>query len=168
MKLGRNGAFHWLSSDSHNLRHLLESAPELFLNRYIVVTSNDSGVPSLSPQRQALGWRFDSGVLYSPCLNTTDLLASIPCQIEGPDGPAFDEWYLFDSPPPDLQPLEVFVNYYFTLDRNTPHPKETEFWNQLSRLQPLCYFADGAEDVMVLSESEALITAFSRHLPKDA
>lgn len=141
MNFGANEVFHRLSTDRHNLRHLFALCPGLFLGRYIAVTSNDSGIPHLSPARQDLGWRFDSGILYSPCLASPELLTSIPCQIEGPQGPAFDECYLFDSPPPDLQPLEVFVNYYFKLGSPRAHPKEPDFWEQISRILPLCYLA---------------------------
>lgn len=164
MNFGANGAFHWLSSDCHNLRHLFALSPELFLGRYLAVTSNDSGVPRLTQERQNLGWRFESGMLYSPILASPDFLISIPSQIEGAEGPAFEEYYLFDSPPPDLQPLEVFVNYYITLGIAPAHPKEPDFRKQISRIQPLCYLADGADELIVVSKSQALIASLGQKL----
>jgi hypothetical protein len=180
MTRGRNGAFHWLSSDCHNFSHLFELYPELFLGRYIAVTSNDSGIPDLTPARQELGWRFDSGVLYSPCLTTPDLLTTIPHQLEGPDGPSFDEYYLLEEPmplgatsrklplllsePEQSNLLTVFVNMYFELELNPPHELEPYLWAQLSRIRPFAYLSDGSTCITFVSESEAIVSTLWQRL----
>jgi hypothetical protein len=180
MKRGSEGAFYWLSSDCHNLSHLFALCPELFLGRYFAVTSNDSGIPELTPARQDLGWRFDSGILYSPYLSSPELLTSIPHQIEGPEGPSFDEYYLLDKPmqlgalsgkmpwllsePERTNLLTVFVNIYFELGLDPPHGLEPYFWAQLARIRPFAYLSDGSGCITLVSESEPAVSTIWQRL----
>jgi hypothetical protein len=60
--------------------------------------------------------------------------------------------------------LEVFVNYYFTFGTARAHPKERDFWEQLSRIQPLCYLADGADGITIVGKSEVLIATLGQKL----
>lgn len=76
----------------------------------------------------------------------------------------FDEWYLFDGPVPDFGSFERFVSFggFSPAPPEAPslhHPTwdeaaarehilgvevlQARFWDQLERLQPTCYVADG-------------------------
>jgi hypothetical protein len=94
--------------------------------------------------------------------------------VEGLDIPhdQYDEWYLFEEPPPAAWQPEVFVNYGgFTLapiadilstydptwDRRGLDylvPIQERFWAQLERVDPVTYGAVGDYDVVVSKRRE--------------
>jgi len=85
----------------------------------------------------------------------------------------WDEWYIFDSPTdlgtshlaenifevPQVQGhVNVFVNYCLALHQPEMKDLTTLFWDQISRIQPVCYVADND----YLNFVSANKTAFAR------
>jgi hypothetical protein len=113
------------------------------------------------------GWEMRQGIAYSPKL---DRVTDVPHQVDGPDGPGFDEFYTFESTC-DLgertsgnifvEPLApapgrpaVFVNYEFPLHNGGA--LVDLFWPQLERIHPESYIADGTLYLKFVSRNEYL------------
>ena len=143
---GSRGAYKWLSS-RHELKDLLRLCPSVVLEKYIAVTSIDSGHLHPIDVEKLAGWESRQGIGYSPLVQSVETLPR--------DG--WDEWYVFAQPvdlgvsrlgsnifDPALKAGEVgvFVNYAFAL-----HPPDRAsladlFWNQHDHIQPESYISD--------------------------
>jgi hypothetical protein len=144
---GSHGAYEWLSADL-DLTEFLQSCPEVAVDRYLAVTSNDSGPMALTEREKAEGWIEIGEIAYSPRLLHSEGLPHPLCGY-------FNEWYLFGAPARQLdamsrgnafesklEPGEVFafVNYYLFLPS---HNDVTGlFWKQLDWIQPESYVSD--------------------------
>jgi hypothetical protein len=153
---GHHGEYRWLISTAHYIGTLVKRNPEVVLNRYLAVTSTDSGTPRLAEAQERAGWQLRKGVAYSPTLGCVEQLPDY--QVHGEDAVGFDEWYLFTEPRDlgetshgnvftDLQPGRtlVFANYFgFVLDTADAEQKQLidRFWKQLEWIQPESYIAD--------------------------
>ncbi len=125
MERGSRAGYQWLTSDQHCLDDIVRLCPEVLLNRFLAITSTDSGDPKWWAEKLP-GWECRGGVGYSPRLDST---AGISCQ-------GFDEWYTFDTAA-DLgevirnenpfseeslakpSRLIAFVNLYYSLSSRT-------------------------------------------------
>jgi hypothetical protein len=78
METGSRGRYFWLTSADHDLDYLLTSCPQIFLGRYLTVTSFDSG--SLVPNEDEVvaGWECRGGIAYSPKIESVEKLLRIP------------------------------------------------------------------------------------------
>jgi hypothetical protein len=119
---GSHGAYEWLSVDL-DLTEFLQTCSEVAVDRYLAVTSNDSGPMARTGQEKAEGWIEIGEIAYSPRVLQLDGLPHPLCGY-------FNEWYLFDTPgrqlgrmsrgnvfESKLEPGKVFafVNYYLFL-----------------------------------------------------
>ena len=103
---GTHGRYFWLQSPvnarnvSLPIATILRDCPGVVRDRYVIVTSLDSGPLQLTTQQIDAGWERRGRLALSPKI----LLATeVPFEW-------FDEWLIFGEPTTSAQ-LEVFVNY---------------------------------------------------------
>lgn len=164
MLSGQRGSFYWLADPNRRLGELIASFPEVIHNKYVAITSFDSGPLALTPGELQAGWNVEGRIAYSPMVTEAN---EIPCD-------QFDEWYVF-SRPTRLANVEVFVNYagfspvdpaeLFKDERQTicgmtagaflsaRLAERQRFWCQLEQIAPEAYLADGALLVLVTKAS---------------
>lgn len=175
-----HGSYHWLTSTEAYSGTFLKLCPEAVLDRYVAVTSIDGGVLQLTDQRRAAGWQSRHGIACSPKINSID---EIPHQLDGPDGPGYDEFYVFENPcdlgercqgniftepfAPRPGRTALFVSWSaFILHSPDPGIQALVdlFWPQLERLQPESYIADGSECLTFVSRRKEFIDRFHEQL----
>lgn len=180
VRRGQNGAYHWLTATGDvYIGTLLGLCPEAVINRYLAVTSYDSGVSRLLSEEQvSAGWDRVGDVAYSPLITS---LAPLRYQDDGPGYPGYDEWYVFPERRElgevfrgnffDFQPggtqILVFVNMFaFVLHDPAPYmPGILDvFWNQLILIRPETFIADGRDCLTLVSTNEDLILNFQQRL----
>ena len=149
MEIGSRGSFFWLTTPEYELNDLITSCPEVVLNKYIAVTSFDSGPLVPDKDETIAGWQSREGIAYSPKVQSVDKL---PHEI-------YDEWYVFKTPR-DLGHLyegnifettmkagqvAVFVNYGpgFSLKNSDAKYLTDLFWLQLELIRPETFISDG-------------------------
>jgi len=117
LHLGSRGKYQWLVSANLWLDEFLALCPQAILDRYVAITSLDSGPYRLNEIDTAQGWHSHDNISYSPLVT----------QIESIETAGFDEWYV-NTEPFDLGKIEagsfliptppgevrVFVNLLFT------------------------------------------------------
>ena len=158
---GQHNQYLWLERSIETravdrpLIRLTKHCPEVLLNKYVVVTSFDSGPLHLNDQKIDAGWEPHGRFAISPRISNA---GDIPFQW-------FDEWYIFDDAVPTLSDIEVFVNRgTFSLSEPNPTidtmyigsdssvraamvaavvPWRETFWTQLQRLNAESYVANG-------------------------
>jgi hypothetical protein len=157
---GNRGAYHWIVWNSQFLGDLVSAVPQIVLGKHVVITSFDSGPFVPSEKETKRGWALKSGIAYSPeVLRANDL----------PHG-EFDEWYVFPSRK-EIDSPEVFVNYsgfrlrYYAADVET-HGLLERFWEQLKRLHPESYVADGEALVLATREKSLYEDALAWRYPR--
>jgi hypothetical protein len=156
---GSHGAYKWLSS-RHELKDLLRLCPSVVLEKYIAVTSIDSGYLHPIDVERLARWESRQRIGYSPLVQSVETLPH--------DG--WDERYVFTQPmdlgasrigsnvfDPSLKPGEVgdFVNYNFALHHPGMEGLADLFWKQLDQIQPESYIADN-ECLTFVTRDESL------------
>jgi hypothetical protein len=157
---GSHDAYYWLISTEHYIGTLVRQHPGVVLDRYVAITSMDSGAAPPTQRHERIGWQCrGGGVCYSPGLRTTDELLGF--QVHGDRfaatmllvlmsgiyllGPPSLAKQISGHPRIELQPggTLVFVNYYnFALDGTDPAILRgliELFWQQLDRIRPEWY-----------------------------
>jgi hypothetical protein len=142
---GSHGAYLWLTADKQRLGSLLAVCPQTVLDKYLAITSLDSGPLVLNDEEVAAGWKSRNGIAYSPKVQSVDKLPH--------DG--YDEWYVFQSPPdlgqlvqgdPPLRSgyVAAVVNFGgFSLCDPAMQALVDLFWMQLESVRPESFIADG-------------------------
>lgn len=148
METGSRGCYFWLTSADHDLDYLLTSCPQIFLGKYLAVTSFDSG--SLVPNEDEVvaGWECRGGIAYSPKIESVEKL---PHDL-------YDEWYLLGVPRDlgnlfegnvfetsmQIGQVAAFVNFGgFSLHSHEMKDLADLFWLQLELIRPESFIADG-------------------------
>jgi hypothetical protein len=91
LRTGTHGEYFWLTSSyEHYSGTLVKHCPEIFIDRFMVVTAIDSGIPRLRGGQEAAGWEVRCGIVYSPRLSSVD---DVFYQRHGDDCAGFDEWF---------------------------------------------------------------------------
>ena len=153
---GERCDFRWFQAGDLSLGALVEAVPELVRDRFVVVTSFDSGPLRLSPEDIASGWQQCGSLAVSPKSPATRAL-----QLG-----EWDEWFVFDKTPGVRSP-EVFINYGgFSLrpdPENEWHQAALErFWDQLAEWWPESYLAEG-DNLICVTRAEGPIPALVRY-----
>jgi hypothetical protein len=145
---GSRGAYLWLTASKQCLDSLLGACPQVVLDRYLAVTSLDSGPLMLSEEEIGAGWESRNGIAYSPKIQSVEKLPH-----EG-----YDEWYVFKSPaelgqlvqgnlfeaPFQSGQVASFVNFGgFSLHDPAMQALVDLFWMQLESIHPESFVADG-------------------------
>lgn len=142
MKRGQTAGYHWFYSTTLDIDSIIAEEPSLLLGKRVVISSFDSGLFKPTRAELRLGWRTIGDLAISP---------PVEAHTELPQA-GFDEWYLFDQVPPNLD-LEAFVNFTGFIpeyDGEQPQTMETttRFWDQVLLTKPTTYISDG--DCLVL------------------
>ena len=186
MLLGKNGKWSWLSSKAACMSDVVEKCPQSVIDKFVLVTSLDSGLVILDEERIKNGWKYVGKKAQNPELTSNYKVegefalsprvtnpADIPKDIC--HGNTYDEWYVFTSPP-QIEAAEVFINWggfgfsigHIGLYELEGHTFEDRFWNQLSAINPHAYLADNGtllfatadgglfEQVMIVVQNEEL------------
>jgi hypothetical protein len=159
------------------MEHIVGLCPEIFLGRYLAVTSIDSSDPWLTEKQKVGDWQIRSGIVYSPHLTTTEELFY---QRDGLGYPGYDEWYLFDEAPHELgerftanpfvdlprpKRLVILVGYpdLALHDPGANNPIVEIFWKQLEWVKPESFVADGQDCLTFVTRNEVLFgTVYER------
>jgi hypothetical protein len=154
MLLGKNGKWQWITSKAACLSDVVELCPQLFIDRFVLITSFDSGLVTLDEEKLKAGWKptckrrrnFDwSGEVWEEPLALSPRVSDpkiLPTDM-------YDEWYVFCTEP-QIDTIEVFVNWEFSptfghigMQELGMHVElEAHFWNQLAVINPRAYIAD--------------------------
>ena len=177
---GVHGPYGWLTvTGGVYMEHVVRLIPEAVLNRYLAVTSYDSGIRQLSEEEIAAGWILRGDIAYSPRIG---MVEDLKFQRDGFGSPGYDEWYIFEDSPPALGQvyqgnyfehqagrgqLMVFVNSPAFL-LHDPNPYMTGildiFWDQLPHVRPATFIADGQDCLTLVSKDHALIRVAEERL----
>ncbi len=145
LTVGSEGLYQWLVADQQI--DLLQVCPEVILEKYVAITSIDSGLLVPTEEETAAGWETREKIAYSPKIQN----------IKGLPRAGWDEWYIFDNPadlgtnhlaenvfevPQEQGHVSVFVNYCFALHQPEIKDLTTLFWQQIARIRPESYLAD--------------------------
>jgi hypothetical protein len=135
MFTGKRNEYGWVEWEwrSRFLTDLLPVFPQLVIGQYLVNTSFDSGSLSLSPEEINRGWHKHNDLALSPVIKD---VSEIPyCH--------YSEWYVFSSPV-TFDDYESFINYGgFSLELLEFRELQERFWQQLERLAPETFLAEG-------------------------
>lgn len=169
---GSHGDYDWLSTDRFELENLLQKCPQIFIGKFVAVTSWDSGFLSLTTDQERAGWQSKNGITHSPRIES---IKELSCG-------GFDEWYLSTSPlnlgepwrdnvfkaPDRPGNLCVLVNFGdFGLHNSGPlQALTTIFWRQMDWIQPESYVADGNAFLTFVTRNKGLF-AEALHALKD-
>lgn len=163
MLMGKNDKWMWVTSKAACLSEVVEGCPQLFVDRFVFITSFDSGLVQLNEEMLNAGWKhmgkrrknfewsgdeWEDPLALSPRISDPTIL---PID-------TYDEWYVFFSAP-QIDTVEVFVNWGFSptfghtgMHELRTHPElEEHFWAQMNELNPHAYIAD--------NESLSFVTA---------
>lgn len=143
----------WLNSKAPCLADIVELCPQMVIDRFVFITSLDSGLVQLNEDRLKTGWKpmgkrrknfewshdeWEDPLALSPRVSNAMILPT----------DMYDEWYLFTEEP-QIDTIEVFVNWNFSptfgyagmKELDTHVELEEHFWNQIAELNPLAYIA---------------------------
>jgi hypothetical protein len=157
--VGSYGQYQWLTMVECDITSLLRRCPEVVLGKYIAVTRIDGGSLRLTDKEKSEGWctadggrvfqgtswslpeyRDDWKVAYSPRITS---IHGLPNETHDDCCAGWDEWYVFGQPAPAGE-IEAFVNWVgFRLYDPAYQWCTDRFWNQIVRLAPKSYIADG-------------------------
>lgn len=141
---GKHGVYDWLVTDE--FVDLPQICPQVFVGKYVAITSIDSWPLFPSDEDLAAGWQTREKIAYSPKLRSPEDLP-----LEG-----WDEWYIFEKltdlgisligenifeMPQQRGHVSVFVNYNLALHRPDMEDLASLFWQQLEWIQPESYVA---------------------------
>jgi hypothetical protein len=155
--IGSHGEYHWLTMSECDISTLLRLCPEVVLGKYLAVTRIDGTTLQLTDEEKRNGWwtadeakvfqgtswgppeyRDDWKVAYSPRLTTVHGLPD-----ETRERCCFNEWYVFEQPVPPSE-TEAFVNWVgFRLYDPESKWCADRLWEQMTRLAPESYIAEG-------------------------
>lgn len=160
MILGKNGKWMWLTSKAACMGDLIEKCPQSIVDKFVLVTSLDSGLVILNEQQLNDGWKYLVKESHNPDFKDQpqrEGVFSLSPRVSNPadiprdicHGNMYDEWYVFNSPP-QIESAEVFINWggfgfsigHIGLNELEKHSFEDRFWNQLSVINPHAYIAD--------------------------
>jgi len=138
----------WPPGAGLTIDRLWYKSPQLVVGRYLVNTSYDSGVLTLSEEMKKMGWRMVEDLAHSPRIED-------PAQIPHDQ---FDEWLVFEEPQ-TVPAFETTVNYGgFTPIDFEWEEKRARYWAQILCLRPLHVLAEN-DGFYVVTRDVAMIEA---------
>jgi hypothetical protein len=170
---GSRSLYRWFVTKHDDLPTLIKLCPRSLANKYVAVTSLDSGPMSLTDEEKSLGWHSRNGIAYSPQITLSEdghLKGVSAGQCGG-----YDEWYVLEAPhdlgalcdgnvfESELQAGKIwsFVNYDDGFALHNPEMSDLTslFWKQLDRIQPESFIADGGTFMTFVSRNESIFAA---------
>lgn len=178
MMMGTHGAYEWLEVD-HDLGEFVSLCPSAIVGKYLAITAVDSGPFEPSEQDLANGWSANSGIAYSPRMESTAMLPPNCCCRECC---GYDEWYVFERQPPSLGAVchanvftsEIgsgnvfqFINFIgFRFSDTQMKGIGDLFWRQIDWVQPESYLADGEDCLLFATYNSQLYGSVRETLSK--
>jgi len=157
--VGSHGEYQWLTMAESDISTFLGLCPDVELGKFLAVTSIDGTTLQLTDEEKRNGWstaedgkvfrgtawsspeyRDDWKVAYSPRLTS---IHGLPNETHEECDYGYHEWYVFERPGPPGE-MEVFVNWV-TFRLYDPKFKwcADRLWEQMERLAPESYVAEG-------------------------
>jgi len=150
LEIGTTGEYQWLTATKESIDSILSACPQVVLDKYLAITSLDSGPVALSEEELNLGWESRNCIAYSKKIQSIEKLPH----------EWYDEWYVFNTPtdmgklwegnvfdvPLQRGAVATFVNFGdFCLQDPDPARQVLAdlFWTQLEAVRPESYIADG-------------------------
>lgn len=164
---GTHGKHYWLWCRDLTMSDMLKAHPTLVLNKYLAITSWDSGPFVPSDEERAMGWERRGQIAYSGIIRSINQV---------PIGDGYDEWYVFTQPTElgtlvrgnifeiGIHPDQVaaFVNYGGFKPEDPEAPDLVDlFWQQYDLIQPYCFIADG-DLLSVVTSDEKLFAEIKK------
>ncbi len=157
--IGAHGEYQWLTMAECDISRLLRLCPGVVMDRYLAVTSIDGGALHLTDEEKRDGWRTAEAAkvfLGLPsgerdehddwkvsCSPRVDSIHGLPNETHEECCAGFDERYVFERPVP-VGEIETFVNWLgLRLYDPVWNWCADRFWEQMARLGPESYTADG-------------------------
>jgi hypothetical protein len=175
--VGSHGNYQWLIKALSDITTLLRLCPDIVSGKYLAVTAIDSGTLRLTEEEKRDGW-FTTGagtirrdenediheerfIAHSPRIAS---IHGLPNEEHDECCEGFDEWYVFENAPSPTE-IEVFVNWGdFRLYDPVWQGHIDRFWEQMERIAPESYIADGTVFTIVTSNPvlfTSILSAFS-------
>jgi len=181
--VGSHGEYQWLTMADCDLSILLRLCPDVVLDKCLAITSIDGRTLDLTERERAEGWwtddaakvfrgtswsspeyRDDWKVAYSPRLSSVH---GLPDETRE-NCCGFNEWYVFEHPVPPGE-MEVFVNWLgFRLYDPTYQWCADRLWEQMARLDPESYIAEGTVFTFVTRNKALFAGALAAFSPNAA
>jgi hypothetical protein len=115
-------SYSWFEWETATLAELVQACPRLIVGQRVVVAAYDSGPLELAEEETDRGWRREGAVAISPVISSATR--------EIPIG-EYDEWWIFETLPTDLEAIEPVVNYSsFRLACREPDPTSNKTWDR--------------------------------------
>jgi hypothetical protein len=162
---GTHGEYSWVQTSDFGLDALLAVCPAVLLNKFVAVTSCDSGPLSLNEHNGALGWHMRNGIAYGPRMTSPELF---PYHIH------FDEWYVFseaaelekiDNANTEQDPVDPFVSSYLRLDDPETQDRAAELWHLLEQIRPESCIAEADWGWLTfITHNQELFRSVCQHL----
>jgi len=152
---GTRGDYYWLTSHSNtdHISQMLASCPHVTRDKFVAITSFDSGPLSPSQDELLAGWSSDGRIMYSPRITES---VRIPHE-------QYDEWLIFSHETRHLPEQEVFINWGgFTFADEDHHREQRErLWAQLTQVSAESYLAEG-DYVLFASRNRAVFDCVTK------
>ena len=146
MDRGFYNKYSWFQTfdTDFTIDRFLKEFKQHLIDKYVSVTSFDSGGLYISDEEKQAGWLDIDEIATSPAIKKeTDIPTA-----------GYDEWYVFTKRPLKIKLKDVYVNYVgFNLAENSDLVKN--FWLDLEFNQPVMYVAEG-DSLIVVTTDEGL------------
>lgn len=178
MTTGTHGGYGWLEVD-HDLGEFMSLCPDAIVGKYLAITAVDSGSFAPSERDLAVGWSANSGIAYSPRVES---FATLPSDCSCRECCGYDEWYIFESQPPSLGSVchanvftsEIghgnvfqFINFIgFRFSDAQMKDIAGLFWRQMDWVRPESYVGEGADCLLFATRNSQLYDAVRGALTK--
>lgn len=142
MTIEKTGNYFWFecSTDQCDIGIIVESLPELFLGKNLIIVSFDSGAFIPTEEEVERGWKFINDVAYFDSINQFEL--------NGPIYEQFDQW-LVSNEVIRIEKMDAYVNYrpFSILSENCINEEKqslrTKFWEEIHSIKPEQFLFSG-------------------------
>lgn len=146
MDRGQHNNYFWFQTfdTDFTIDRFLKEFKQHLIDKYVSVTSFDSGGLYLSDEEKQIGWTDINEIATSPAVKKeTDIPTA-----------GFDEWYVFVKRPSTIKLTDVYVNYgSFNLEESSDLLKN--FWQDIEHNHPDIYVAEG-DSLKIVTTDEKL------------
>ncbi|MBP9181088.1 MAG: hypothetical protein KBG24_11375 [Bacteroidia bacterium] len=146
MVRGLHNKYSWFQTfeTDFTIDRFLREFKHHLIDKYVSVTSFDSGELHISDEEKEAGWQNVNNIPTSPAIKKD---THIPTA-------GFDEWYVFEQRPSTIKLTDVYINYSdFNLFDKSDLIKI--FWQDIELNQPIFYVA-GGDNLIIVTTDEKL------------
>lgn len=145
MDTGSHNKYFWFQTFDSNftINRFLKEFIQHLVDKYVCVSSFDSGGLYISNDEKLLGWKAVDNVATSPQIKVN---TNIPTA-------GFDEWYVFPKLPETIKLSDTYVNHG-TFNLYNDSYIVNKFWEDIEVNQPIIYISDGDSLKIVTADSK--------------